>query len=184
MRFSRRRSGVHLEVRAGRNYGLEEEVHAGRLDVAVAFFPAGSDTHGTLLASLPMAWLGAKAFAKLSSDELVPLVVFDHPCLFRQTALQALEDRGRRWRLSLTTPSLPGVWAALRSGYGISVRPAHPLPSGLRDIGAHLGLPNLPAIELRMIAGTELPPAASDLRDIVVEAVRKRRAVPKRSRRR
>jgi DNA-binding transcriptional LysR family regulator len=182
-RFSRRQSGIHLEVRAGRNYGLEEEVHAGRLDVAVAFFPAGSDTHGTLLASLPMAWLGAKGFAKPSGDELVPLVVFDHPCLFRQTALQALEDKGRRWRLSLTTPSLPGVWAALRSGYGVSVRPAHPLPSGLRDIGAQLRLPNLPAIELRMIAGTELSPAASDLRDIVAEVVRKRRAAPKRSRR-
>jgi DNA-binding transcriptional LysR family regulator len=155
-RFSRRRSGVHLEVRAGRNYGLEEEVHAGRLDVAVAFFPAGSDTHGTLLASLPMAWIGAKGLAEPSGDELVPLVVFDHPCLFRQTALHALEDKGRRWRLSLTTPSLPGVWAALRAGYGISVRPARPLPSGLRDIGAQLRLPNLPAIELRMIAGTDV----------------------------
>jgi DNA-binding transcriptional LysR family regulator len=59
-RFSRRRSNVHLEVRAGRNHGLEEDVHAGRLDVAVAFFPAGSSAHGTLLASLPMMWLGMK----------------------------------------------------------------------------------------------------------------------------
>jgi DNA-binding transcriptional LysR family regulator len=178
-RFSRRRSGVHVEVRAGRNYALEEEVHAGRLDVAVAFFPAGSDTHGTLLATLPMAWLGAKALAKLSADEPVPLVVFDHPCLFRQTALQALEGKARRWRLSVTTPSLPGVWAALRSGYGISVRPAHPVPSGLRDVGTELCLPKLPAIELRMVAETELSPAASDLRVIVAEIVRKRRAVRK-----
>jgi DNA-binding transcriptional LysR family regulator len=182
--FSRQRSGVHLEVRAGRNYGLEEEVHAGRLDVAVAFFPAGSDIHGTLLASLPMAWLGTEGVAKPVGEEPVPLVVFDHPCLFRQTALQALEGKGRRWRLSLTTPSLPGVWAALHSGYGISVRPAYPVPSGLRDVGGELRLPNLPVTELRMIAGTELSPAASDLRDIVAEVVRKRRAAPKRSRRR
>jgi len=178
-RFSRRRSGVHLEVRAGRNYGLEEEVHAGRLEVAVAFFPAGSEAHGTLLSSLPMAWLGMRSLAKPSGEEPVPLVVFDHPCLFRQTALQALEGKGRRWRLSLTTPSLPGVWAALRSGYGISVRPVYPVPSGLRDVGAELGLPKLPAIELRMIAGTELSPAASDLREIVAEVVRKRRAARK-----
>jgi DNA-binding transcriptional LysR family regulator len=175
-RFSRRRAGVHVEVRAGRNYGLEEEVRAGRLDVAVAFFPAGSDAHGTLLASLPMVWLGKKGWTKPSGDEPIPLVVFDHPCLFRQAALQALEGRGHRWRLSLTTPSLPGVWAALRSGYGISVRPAHPVPSGLRDVGSALGLPKLPAIELRMVAASELSPAASDLRDIVGEAVRKRRA--------
>jgi DNA-binding transcriptional LysR family regulator len=178
-RFSRRRSGVHLEVRAGRNYGLEEEVRAGRLDVAVAFFAAGSDAHGTLLASLPMLWLGTKGLAKTLADEPVPLVVFDHPCLFRQTALHALEGKGRRWRLSVTTPSLPGVWAALRSGYGISVRPAHPVPSGLRDVGGELGLPKLPAIELRMVSGTELSPAASDRRDIVSELVRKRRGTRK-----
>jgi DNA-binding transcriptional LysR family regulator len=178
-RFSRRRSGVHLEVRAGRNYGLEEEVRAGRLDVAVAFFPAGSDTHGTLLASLPILWLGIKGLVKPLGDEPIPLVVFDHPCLFRQVALQALEGGGRRWRLSVTTPSLPGVWAALRSGYGISVRPAHPVPSGLRNVGAELRLPKLPAIELRMLAGSELSPAAADLRDIVGEVVRKRRAVRK-----
>jgi DNA-binding transcriptional LysR family regulator len=151
-------------------------VRAGRLDVAVAFFPAGSDTHGTHLASLPMLWLGTKGLAEPSRDEPIPLVVFAHPCLFRQTALQVLEGKGRRWRLSLTTPSLAGVWAALRSGYGISVRPAHPVPSGLRDVGSELGLPKLPAIEVRMVAASELSPAASDLRDIVGEVVRKRRA--------
>jgi DNA-binding transcriptional LysR family regulator len=182
-RFSRRRSGVHLEVRAGRNHGLEEDVHAGRLDVAIAFFPAGSDGHGTLLASLPMAWLATKGLKKPSGDEPVPLVVFDHPCLFRQTALQALEGKGRRWRLSVTTPSLPGVWAALRSGYGISVRPALPVPSGLRDVGTEFGLPRLPAIELRMVTATERSPAAADLRDIAAEVVRKRRSIPKRIRR-
>jgi DNA-binding transcriptional LysR family regulator len=183
-RFSRLRPGVHVEVRAGRNYGLEEEVRAGRLDVAVAFFPAGSDKHGTLLVALPMSWLGTKGLPKPSDEEPAPLVVFDHPCLFRQTALQALERRGRRWRLSLTTPSLPGVWAALRSGYGISVLPAHPVPSGLRDVGSELGLPKLPLIELRMITAGELSPAASDLRDILRDVVRKRRSAQRSKRRR
>jgi len=179
MRFSRKRPGVHVEVRAGRNYALEDEVRAGRLDVAVAFFASGSDTHGTRLASLPMLWLGRKGLAKPSVDDRIPLVVFDHPCLFRQTAVQTLEARGLRWRLALTTPSLPGVWAALRSGYGISVRPAHPIPAGIRNVGPELGLPKLPPIELRMIAASELSPAASDLRDIVDHVVRARRSTRK-----
>jgi DNA-binding transcriptional LysR family regulator len=176
-RFSRLRPGVHVEVRAGRNYSLEEEVRSGRLDVAVALFPAGSDTHGSHLVTLPLLWLGAKAAAKSSGEEPIPLVLFDHPCLFRQTALQELERNGRRWRLSLTTPSLPGVWAALRAGYGISVRPAYPVPAGLRDVGPALGLPKLPAIELRIITANELSPAASDLREILQDVVRKRRDV-------
>jgi DNA-binding transcriptional LysR family regulator len=176
MRFSRKRPSVHVEVRAGRNYALEEEVLAGRLDVAIAFFQQGSDKHGTRLASLPMLWLGGKGLAKPSIDEPIPLVVFDHPCLFRQTALEALEGKGVRWRLSLTTPSLPGVWAALRSGYGISIRPAHPVPTGLRDVGSEFGLPKLPRIELRMLTTDELSPAASDLCDILDDVVRRRRS--------
>jgi DNA-binding transcriptional LysR family regulator len=175
-RFSRRRPGVHVEVRAGRNHALEEDVRAGRLDVAIAFFQSGSaDTHGTRIASLPMLWLGGKELAKPSPDDPIPLVVFDHPCLFRQTAIQTLDGKKRRWRLSLTTPSLPGVWAALRSGYGISIRPARPVPAGIRDVGPEFGLPKLPSIELRMVTAGELSPAASDLRDILDQVVRRRR---------
>jgi DNA-binding transcriptional LysR family regulator len=183
-RFSRRRSSVHCEVRAGRNHGLEEDVHAGRLDVAVAFFPAGSGTHGSLLASLPMMWLGMRGLEVPPAGEPVPLVLFDHPCLFRQTALQALEGKGRRWRLSLTTPSLAGMWAALRSGYGISVRPSFPVPNGVRDVGVAFDLPRLPEIEIRMISGAELSPAASELRDILAAVVCKRRAARRRMPRR
>jgi DNA-binding transcriptional LysR family regulator len=173
-RFSRKRSGVHVEVRAGRNFALEEDVQAGRLDVAIAFFPAGSDAHGIRLATLPMLWLGAEKLARPPAGQPIPLVLFDHPCLFRQTALQALERSGPRWRLSVTTPSLPGVWAALRSEHGMSVRTAHRLPVGVRDVGPAFGLPKLPAIELRMLAAAELSPAAAELRDLLGEVVRGR----------
>jgi len=174
MRFSRTRPNVHVEVRAGRNYALEEEVRTGRLDIAVAFFQPGSDSHGTRIASLPMLWLAGKGFAKLSTDAPIPLVLFDHPCLFRQTALRTLESKGMQWRLSLTTPSLPGVWAALRSGHGISVRTVHRLPPGIRDVGADFGLPKLPPIEVRMLTASELSPAAADLRGILEQVLRKR----------
>ena len=178
-RFSRQRPGVHVDVSAGRNHALEEEVRAGRLDVAVAFFPAGSETHGTRLVSLPMVWLGSKSVPQSAQDDPLPLVVFDHPCLFRQAAMQALEGKKRRWRLSLTTPSLPGIWAALRSGYGISVRPAHPVPLGLCDVGVEFNLPKLPHIEMRMVTASELSPAAADLKDSLDEVVRRRRVLRK-----
>ena len=114
-----------------------------------------------------MIWISGKAIVRLPADDPIPLVLFDHPCVFRQAAFQALERKVRRWRLALTTPSLPGVWAALRAAQGISVRTAHRLPSGIRDIGAELGLPKLPATEVRMLAASELSPAASDLRDML-----------------
>lgn len=172
--FSLKRPGVHVEVRAGRNYALEEEINTGRLDVALAFFKPNPANHGTRIASLPMLWFGGKGMSRSEVEDPIPLVVFDHPCLFRQAAFQALEGKKLRWRLSLTTPSLPGVWAALRSGYGISPRTTHRVPPGIRDVGTEFGFPPLPPIELRMLTGNELSPAASDLRDILSRVARKR----------
>ena len=175
-RFSRRRPGVHVEVRAGRNYALEEEVESGRLDLALAFFQAGRGKPGALLASMPMSWFAGKKFATSPSGntDRIPLVLFDHPCLFRQAALHALDEKGVPWRLSLTTPSLPGVWGALRFGHGVTVRTAHRAPADIHDVGAELGLPRLPSIELRMVTRSDLSPAASELQDILGAVVRKR----------
>jgi DNA-binding transcriptional LysR family regulator len=175
-RFSRQRPGVHVEVRAGRNYALEDEVSAGNLDMALAFFRPGRGRPGTLLASLPLSWFAGKKFAKsvVEPPAGIPLVLFDHPCLFRQAALHALDSKGVPWRLSLTTPSLPGVWGALRFGLGITVRTSHRVPAGIRDVGAEFLLPRLPAIELRMIVRNDLSPAASELRTVLASVVRER----------
>jgi DNA-binding transcriptional LysR family regulator len=173
-RFARRRPGVHVEVWAGRNHALEGDVRSGRMDVAIAFFPAGSDGHGTLIGSIPALWFGTARSTRPASGEPLPLVLYDHPCLFRQAALQILERRKIPWRPALTISSLPGIWAALRGGHGISVRAARRVPAGIRDVGAKLGLPKLPPVELRMLAASELSPAAADLHEIVGDVVRRR----------
>src|SRR5690349_20680275 len=173
-RFARCRPGVHVEVWAGRNHALEGDVRAGRLDVAIAFFPAGSDAHGTLIERIPALWFGTARSARPAAGEPWPLVLYDHPCLFRQAALQILEQKKVPWRLALTTPSLPGIWAALRGGHGVSVRAGHRVPKGIRDVGAKLGLPRLPPVELRMLTAAELSPAAADLHAILAAVVRRR----------
>lgn len=178
VQFSQNRPRIHVYVRAGRNYALEEEVHTGRLDVALAFFQPGSDSHGTKLVSLPMLWLAGTKLTKSETGHPIPLVLFDHPCLFRQAALQTLERRKLPWRLSLTTPSLPGVWAALGLGHGVTVRTSHRIPDGIRDVGAELDLPELPPIELRVLTANEPSPIAAELRDTLNRVVRNCVAAP------
>lgn len=170
-RYSRERPDVHVEIRAGRNYALEEEVVAGRLDAALAFAMPGSTAQGTRLASLPMLWLAGKLASNLANGPL-PLVLFDHPCLFRQTGLQVLERKRLKWRLALTTPSLPGIWATIRSTPGLTIRTGHRLPTGIRDIGDELNLPKLPRIELRIIKANQLSPAAANFCEILEEIIR------------
>lgn len=160
--FAERHPGTHVEVRAGRNHALAQEVRAGQLDAALAFFPQGSDGQGERIATLPLVWIGAKG--SQAAETPLPLVLFDHPCLFRQTALRGLDQAGRAWRLALTTPSLPGLWAALRTGHGLTARTRHRIPEGLREIDHHEpGLPDLPPIEVRLLSAEAPAPAAADL---------------------
>jgi DNA-binding transcriptional LysR family regulator len=172
--FSKLQPNVHVEVRAGRNFALEEEFRAGRLDIALAFAEAGRARSGELLASMPMFWFGRDDAAEvaLGYQDGLPLVLFNHPCLFRQAALQALDAAAVRWRLSLTTPSLSGLWAAVRFGLGVTVRTMHGIPDGIRRLDSEL--PRLPALELRILTGTDISPAASEFVNVLEAVTRKR----------
>jgi DNA-binding transcriptional LysR family regulator len=171
-RFTSLAPGVHVDVRAGRNYVLETEINAGRLDAAIAFFPPNSEGHGTLVTSLPMLWLAGDCWPATGPRSPLPLVLNDHPCLFRQAGLHALEHRKIPWRLALTTPSLPGVWASLRAGIGVSVRTTHRIPDGIRSIGPETGLPPLPLIELRLLTAARLSASGRALAETLIEGAR------------
>ncbi|MCA0201425.1 MAG: LysR family transcriptional regulator [Proteobacteria bacterium] len=167
--FCREWPGVHIEARAGRNYTIADDIAEGRLDVAIAF-SRPEDGGGKPIVRLPMIWVAPTK--PIISKAPLPLVLYDHACLFRQAAMDALDADGKDWRLALTTPSLPGVWAALRAGVGISVRTPYALPANMRDVTKALRLPSLPAVDVRILAGTDLSPAAADLREITARVLK------------
>lgn len=161
--FSEIHPEIHVAVRAGNNYLLSDEINAGRLDSAIAFFPKGSGAKGELLCEMPTRWLAHESFVEPKEDASVPLVLFNHPCLFRLAALTSLDHAKRRWRAVLTTPSLPAIWAALRSNIGVGVRVEHNVPDDIVDVGNWTCLPSLPPVELRILGSQAASPAAQDL---------------------
>lgn len=167
--YSRLCPNAHVEVRAGRNYALQDDVQSGQIDIALAFVRPGRNVAGERITAMPLRWYGNADAARAldGSSPRLPLVLFDHPCLFRQTALQALDHAGIGWRLALTTPSLPGVWAALRFGLGITVRTSHGLPDGLMRLD---GLPDLPTLDLCMFVGSNLSSGAREFVDVLRSA--------------
>ena len=131
--------------------------------VQLSFSRTAPSGEGERLCSLPMQWLMHEAIVGPDVHNRVPLVMFDHPCLFRQATLAALDQVDRRWRVAVTTPSLPGIWGALRSKLGIAVRTGHGVPDDIVCADDGLGLPSLPAIELRLLRSQNATPAAHDL---------------------
>lgn len=167
--FTKLHPNVHVTVRAGNNHIIADEIDVGRLDVAIAFFPSGSGARGKLLCERPLKWLAHENYVEPVDSTALPLVLFNHPCLFRQLALSALDHSGIRWRAALTTPSLQAVWAALRAHFGLGVRIDHNRPSDVVDVSEWQSLPKLPNVELRLLASSHRSVAASTMLEILTE---------------
>jgi len=174
-RFARAHPAVRIDVRVGRNAGNIEKVLHSELDLALAFSDAdcaqASGAGQTHIGELPMAWIGPDAFVQPAEGPL-SLILFDQPCVFRRAGLDALDRQGKSWRVAFTSPSLAGIYAAAQAGLGVSIRTGANLPKGLRVLGAADGMPPLPNISLSLYGGVEPSPAVTELRTILIEAVR------------
>lgn len=171
--FSNRHPDIHVAVRAGNNHTLHEEIEAGRLDGAIAFFPRNSKNKGELICELPLRWLAHARYHKPDAALPMPLVMFNYPCLFRRLSLSSLDLVGRRWREVLTSPSLQAIWAALRSNFGVGVRIEHNVPSDIVSVDHWPELPGLPSVELRLLGSKAASTATRDMMDTLFSTTTK-----------
>lgn len=108
-----------------------------QLDIVLGF-AAPSDSHAVTTA--PMSWFGKPELAALDT---VPLAVLETPCRFREAAIRSLEDAGRPFRITVETPNLTTLRAAVDAGLGLTCRTG----MFLRDAPlADVGLPGLPQV--------------------------------------
>lgn len=168
-RFNRAHPGVMIEARVDRTDRLVQGIQKGALDLALVWGNSPAAPQATPVGRLPMAWIGAKDY-RHAPDSRVALAVFEPPCVFRQPAVEALEQARIPWRLAFASPSLAGLWAAAEAGLGITVRTAFGLPPQLSVLGAASGLPQLPDIGLALhTAAEKTTPAVIRLREILLD---------------
>ena len=95
----------------------------------------------------------------------------------------ARSGAGIAWRIAFSSPSLPGLWAAVEAGLGVTLRTAVALPDQLRALPASAGLPPVPASSLKAClhdAGRTLEPAVVRLRSIIRTTLQDHLAQPQR----
>lgn len=98
-------------------------------------FPNGLDVW-----SEPLKWVGDASL--IHAKKPVPLVLSPNPCVYRASAIKALEEAGRSWRLVFSSPSYAGAVAAVKASMGITVMPHTMIPYELQAIDVSL-LPKL-----------------------------------------
>jgi DNA-binding transcriptional LysR family regulator len=138
-RFSGLYPLVKLEVTVDRGQVLIQSLNSGDLDLALTLGGLPTKT-AQILSELPLYWIASPKFKERANQPL-PLALFNPPCGCQTRGLDSLQDAGRPWRAAMTSPSLPGLWAAVSAGLGLTSRTLIGMPGDVQTID--LGLPPL-----------------------------------------
>ncbi|MCG8004951.1 MAG: LysR substrate-binding domain-containing protein [Candidatus Thiodiazotropha lotti] len=164
-RFADSHPGVRLDVRVNPSCELKQEIAKGKLDLAVAFQERGDS--GDSLGKLQPSWIVPEPFNE-PNDQPLKLVLFEPPCVFRDRVINALEKASMSWRIVYTSPSLPGLLAAVEAGLGVTARLSNRNRNRNRNPVA--SLPELQPVELAVYRNPQATPAPLDALEKITRA--------------
>lgn len=130
--FTRIHPLVMLNIECDLTMNLFERFKKKEFDLVLVKMNRPEDfPNGQEILSEPLEWVGNNEFI---SNEPLPVVLSPKPCVYRRSALEALEKKGIKWRLVFSSPSYTGTIAAVKAGMGITVLPKPMIPKELKII--------------------------------------------------
>lgn len=126
--------------------------------------------YGVEIWSEPLVWVGN--MAKIDNHETLPLILSHQPCVYRTSALQALEQVNRKWRLVFTSPSYVSTIAAIKAGMGITVLPRTMVPDHIEVITSNL-LPQLADTHVCLLKQSSDNVAINSFEKFVLEKIKR-----------
>ena len=109
---------MQIELLIEGNASLLEAVQSARIDLAVIIGGDGTGA-GETIGHLEIAWIAPASFI-LREKQPLPLAVLGPKCAFRRRAIERLEAADIPHRIAASSPSLDGLWAAMRGGLGVT----------------------------------------------------------------
>jgi len=145
MAFRRWHPELLIELKVGILADLLRQLARGRLDVVFGKQCVLTDHDGELLWSEPLVWAYASTM-RLDPSAPVPLALFPEPCAYREAAIGALADVGRKSRVVFESASMAGRMSAAPSDFAVTPVALSQMRDGLVDVNESNGLPALPEV--------------------------------------
>ena len=166
--FRQHHPRVQLNVACDLTLNLIDGFDRGEYDVILAKRDPQRVKGGTKVWREPLIWAAADGY---QLEESLSLVLSPQPCIYRARALAALDRSKRSWHISYTSPSLAGTLAAVKAGLGITVLPAHMIPTGVHPIRKETKLPHLADAEVALMKKDELSKVAEMFAEHIVHSL-------------
>ncbi len=93
-------------------------------------------------APLELTWILPERMEP-GGKEVLPLALFHPVCCYRDNALKALEEAGRKYRIAYESPSLAGLLAAVQGRLAIAAVTKDTTAKGCRHARPSDGLPKI-----------------------------------------
>jgi DNA-binding transcriptional LysR family regulator len=170
-KFTRSRPGLRLDVRCDLSVRLRRDLARGEFDLAVVKRDAGDESEHVVAATWPerLRWVTSKRFPVDTSQDPLPLAVFEQGCLYRKRAIHVLEAAGRTWRVAFTSPNLAGIQAAVSVGLGVSILPEVAVLADHRALEPKDGFLKLSDTELTLVMPPDATPATRHLAGLLAD---------------
>jgi len=157
---------INLELTVDQSGPLFRKLHAGSLDL-IFIKQKPETTDGTVVRRDQLVWVGQeKTIVELGAP--VPLITYQGTTVSRTSAIEALEQAGRRWRITCNTREVNGLLAAVRAGLGVAVFPRSLIPDDLVVVGNRFDLPVLGEVDLTLLRN---PAAPAEPVDALISAI-------------
>jgi DNA-binding transcriptional LysR family regulator len=148
------------------SHELLDGLRAGRFDVVVAMTPDGPAEGAFMTWREPISWFGASDvdFGKEVAEDAAPLRIVCYPegCLYRRTMLSALQTIGRGYEIVYSSPSISGIEAAVKTGFGVTVLADRLAGQDVHRLDERAGFPDLPDVVVGVYLGRTIGSAAAE----------------------
>lgn len=146
--FARSHPAVAVNVVIDQSSSLVKRFASGHLDLVLVSCMAGMDAKPEeVVMRDEIVWAGAKGGQSHLCDPL-PVSMWDEGCVWRGSALSALEGIGRAYRVAFMTSHSAGQLAAIQADLAIAPMGRSFLNNGVQILGEDCGLPQLGDYEL------------------------------------
>jgi DNA-binding transcriptional LysR family regulator len=146
-RFAKAYPNVTLEVNCELSKHLLTRVGKAQHDLILALEDGVSDKNSDLIKTDDLVWVAGSGQHSLKV-QVMPLIVASEGCIYRQTAIQHLDQNSLPWQIVYTNPDLTGIQHAIQEGLGVTVLAKSTVPSNLTIIHPSSGFPNLGKVNI------------------------------------
>lgn len=154
-RFSRSNPRVEVTVVCEPTVQLVECLRHGELDLGII-----TNIKETPMAEVvrhePLLWVVSNHH-HVELEEVLPLALGRDSCCWRRTAIEALGQTSRKYRLLYASNNSTALAAAVLAGLAVSVQPELALRPGMRVLSEADGFPRLPPCEISLLRSWTQP---------------------------